>query len=227
MKFDVVDTQNKKVGQIELDDSVFGAEVKPQLFYETVKSQLASRRRGTHSTKTVTNVSGTTKKPYKQKGTGQARHGSRVASNMRGGGVVFGPHPRDYSYRIPKKMVKGALRSALSLRTKEAKLHIVKGWTPGQAKTKEAKKVLANFAAEKALVVGSRDAVNLGLSLRNLPRAKFLPVEALNVYDVLNYDHIFIAEDVVKGIGERLHADASRKERERAAKASSKKKAKA
>lgn len=217
MKFDVVDTGNKKVGEIDLDDSVFGGEVKKHLFWEVVRMQLASRRAGTHSTKTVSEVRGSGKRPYRQKGTGQARHGSKRAMNMRGGGVVFGPRPRDYSYKVPKKVIAGALRSALALRAKESTLHIVKGWNPSQPKTKDALGVLAALAAGKALVVGSVENDNLALSLRNLPQAKFLPVEGLNVYDVLYYDHLVIAEDVVKGINERLHTEPSRKDRERAA----------
>ncbi len=214
MKVDVVDTQNNKVGDIELNDSVFASEVRSYLFWEVVKMQLANRRAGTHATKTVSDVRGSGAKPYRQKGTGRARHGSSRAMNMRGGGIVHGPQPRDYGYRLPKKMVKVALRSALSLRNQEQKLHVIKDWSPEAPKTKAALQVLRNFQAEKALVVGTKDDENLKRSLRNLPKAKFLSVEALNVYDVLNYDHLFISADVVGGINERLHSEPSRRERE-------------
>ena len=212
MKFDVVNTDNTKVADIELEDSVFGAEVRHHLFWEVVKMQLANRRRGTHSTKTVSEVRGSGKKPYKQKGTGRARHGSNRAMNMRGGGIVFGPKPRDYSYKLPRKMVRAAVRSALSLRLSEDKLHIVKDWSPESPSTKGAISVLQNFEAGKALVVGSGEEQALSLSLRNLPTAKFLPAEALNVYDILKYDHLFITEDAVNGINERFQTEPSRKE---------------
>lgn len=214
MKFDVVDTSNAKVGDIDLDDSVFAAEIRRHLFWEVVKMQLANRRRGTHKTKTVSEVAGTGAKPYKQKGTGRARHGSNRAMNMRGGGVVHGPQPRDYSYRVPKKVMKAALRSALSLRASEQKLHVVKGWDPSAPKTKEALSVLGKFEAGKALVVGTGDEGNLALSLRNLPKAKYLPVAGLNVYDILKYDHLFVCEDAVQPIVERLQTVMSRSEKE-------------
>jgi large subunit ribosomal protein L4 len=176
--------------------------------------QLASRRRGTQSTKTVSMVSGTGKKPYRQKGTGRARQGSLRSAQMRGGGVVHGPHPRDYSYEMPKKMVKSALRSALSLRAKEAKLHLIQGWAPKAPKTKAAKAVLDRFAATKALVVDSRENEALMRSVRNLPHAKFLPVEALNVRDILAYDDLFLSDKAVEAIVARLKSKPSRKEKE-------------
>lgn len=213
MKADVFDTQKQVVGQIELDDSVFASPVKEHLFWEVVRMQLANRRRGTQSTKTVSMVSGTGKKPYRQKGTGRARQGSLRSAQMRGGGVVHGPQPRSYFYEMPKKAVRSALRSALSLRARETKLHVIAGWKPGTPKTKEAKAVLDRFEAAKVLIVDSRDNEELRLSVRNLPYVKFLPVEALNVYDVLAFDHLIISDRVVPGIVERLKAKPSRKER--------------
>lgn len=217
MRINVFSTKNEAVGQIDLDDSVFAAPVKPHLFYEVVKNQLASRRRGTAKVKTVSEVSGTGKKPYKQKGTGRARHGDLRAVQMRGGGVVHGPRPRDYSYSVPKKMVKGALRSALSLRNGEKALFVITGWAPKTPKTKDAAKVLASFKSTKALVVDSAANITLMKSLRNLPHVKFLAVEGLNVYDILNHDHVFVSDQVVPKIVERLKTKPSRKEREAAA----------
>ncbi len=213
MKFDVVNTENTKVADIELDDSVFGAEVRQHLFWEVVKMQLANRRRGTHSTKTVSEVRGSGKKPYKQKGTGRARHGNNRAMNMRGGGIVHGPRPRDYSYKLPRKMVRAALRSALSLRASESKLHIVRDWAPESPSTKGAVAVLKNFDTAKALVVGTSDEQNLSLSLRNLPSSKFLPADAINVFDVLKHDDLFITEGAVAVINERFQTELSRSER--------------
>jgi large subunit ribosomal protein L4 len=212
MNIDVVDTKNSKVGDIEVDDSVFGSRVKPWLFYEVVKAQMAGRRAGTQSTKTASEVSGGGRKPFKQKGTGRARQGSNRATHMRGGAVALGPKPRSYAYKMPRKMVQGALRSALSLRLSESKLHVVKGWSPEAPKTKDALAVLTNFEATKALVVGRREDDALRLSVRNLANAKFLPVEGLNVYDILKYDHLFINADVIESLCERLKTSESRRD---------------
>ncbi len=212
MKYDVVNTEAGKAGDIELDDSVFGAVVREHLFWEVVKMQMANRRAGTHSTKTVSEVRGSGAKPYRQKGTGRARHGTKRAMNMRGGGVVHGPRPRDYSYQLPKKMVRAALRSALSLRAQQGTLHIIDGWKPSEPKTKDAAAVLRRFDTDKALVVDSSANEGLARSVRNLEKSKFLAVEALNVYDILKHDHLFIAKDVVEGIVERLQTAPSRKE---------------
>lgn len=212
MKVDVVDTKNQKVGDIELDDSVFSAAVREHLHWEVVRMQLANRRRGTHSTKTVSEVRGSGTKPYKQKGTGRARHGSTRAMNMRGGGIVHGPRPRDYSYQMPRKMVKVALRSALSMRLGQDCLHIVRGWSLDAPKTKEANAILEAFG-KKTVVVGSKEDLQVNRSVRNLPNAKFLNVEELNVYDILRYDHVLILEHVVENLNGELHTELSRKER--------------
>lgn len=213
MKVDVVDTNKQKVGDIELDDSVFGAVVREHLHWEVVRMQRANVRRGTHSTKTVSEVRGSGKKPYKQKGTGRARHGRTRAMNMRGGGIVHGPRPRDYSYRMPKKMLDVALRSALSLRLGQSSLHVVRGWLPEAPKTKDAREVLARFGADKALVVGQAGDESLRLSLRNLPHVKFLEGEDLNVYDILLFDHLLLLEPAVEALTSRLQTGLSRTER--------------
>jgi large subunit ribosomal protein L4 len=213
VKVQLVNPDNQSVGEIELDDSVFGAPVKKHLFYEVVKAQLASRRRGTSSTKRIPEVSGTGKKPYRQKGTGRARHGTMRAVGMRKGAVAHGPHPRDYSYDLPKKMVQGALRSALSLRNGEAKLKVVKGWNPAKPKTKDAAAVLEKLGAHKALVVDSSSNVSLAKSVRNLPNARFLPVDALNVYDILNHEEIILSDAAVAHLVKRLKTAPSRKDK--------------
>jgi large subunit ribosomal protein L4 len=218
MRLDVFDIQKQKVGDIDVDDSVFAAPVKEHLFWEVVRMQLASKRRGTQSTKTITHVSGTGKKPFRQKGTGRARQGSLRSAQMVGGAVVLGPLPRSYAYEMPKKMVKGALRSALSLRSSEQKLFVIKGWKPNGPKTKDAKNVLKAFGAESALVIDSRDNDSLRLSLRNLPKAKFLAVEGINVRDILAYDNLIIGEGAIAVLVERLKtAKPSRKEKREAA----------
>jgi large subunit ribosomal protein L4 len=214
MKCDVVDTKNSKVGDIELDDSVFGAVVREHLFWEVVRMERANRRRGTHSTKTVSEVKGSGKKPYKQKGTGRARHGTNYAMNMRGGGVVFGPKPRDYSFSVPKKVVDQAIRCALSLRAEQGKLRVVKGWKPEVPKSKEAQSVLAALETDKPLVVDLDANRNLALSVRNLADANFISVEELTVYDLLDHSELVLSEDAVARLNERYHTAMSRKERE-------------
>lgn len=212
MKFDVVNTDNSKVGDIELEDSVFDAVVREHLFWEVVKMERANQRRGTHSTKTVSEVRGTGKKPYKQKGTGRARHGSSRAMNMRGGGIVFGPRPRDYSYQMPKKMVAQAIRCALSLRRNEDRLKVVQGWTPSTPKTSEAASILAKLGTGRALVVDLPENDNLYRSVRNLENAKFASVEELTVYDVLYHDDLIISEAAVERLNDKFKTRLSRKE---------------
>jgi len=214
MKCDVVDTKNSKVGDIELDDSVFGAVVREHLFWEVVRMERANQRRGTHSTKTVSEVKGSGKKPYKQKGTGRARHGTNYAMNMRGGGVVFGPKPRDYSFSVPKKVVDQAIRCALSLRAEQGKLKVVKGWRPEAPKTKDAQSVLAALQTEKPLVIEVDANENLALSVRNLAGANFSSVEELTVYDLLDHAELVLSEDAVARLNERYHTAISRKEQE-------------
>ena len=203
MKLDVYNTQNKKVGDVEVSDEVFGAEVKPHLHHTVVKYQLAKRRAGTHSTLTRAEVAGTTKKMYRQKGTGRARHGNWKSPTMPGGGRAHGPKPRDYSLKVPKKMRAGALRSVLSQKLADGKLKVVDAFELAGPKTKEAAGYLTSLGSGSALVVDV-DNKNLQLSVRNLADAKFLPSEGLNVYDVLNYDNLLITQAAVQAIDGRL-----------------------
>src|SRR5512142_3019541 len=178
-KFDVYDLEKKKVGELDLADAVFAGEVNEHLFYEVVKAKLASDRSGTHAVKNRSLVSGGGKKPWKQKHTGRARQGSTRASQWVGGGKAMGPKPRDYSYDVPKKVRKAALRSALALRGRDGKLVIVQEGKPA------APQVLGKLGARKALVVDAAENTALAKSVRNLAGSDFLPVEGLNVYDVL------------------------------------------
>jgi len=198
-KFDVYNIEKKKVGDIELSDDVFGAKVNDALFYEVVKMQLASRRRGTHSTKTKAEVRGGGKKPWKQKHTGRARTGSTRNPNWVGGGVAFGPKPRDYSYSVPKKVKKGALRSALSLRAKTKTLTVLDSFKLDAVKTKQVKEILEKFGVESALIIDEKNQ-SLMLSTRNLAKAKYLPNEGVNVYDVLKYKHLFLTRPAAEKI---------------------------
>ncbi len=203
-KFDVYDLEKKKVGELDLADAVFAGEVNEHLFYEVVKAKLASDRSGTHAVKNRSLVSGGGKKPSKQKGTGRARQGSTRASQWVGGGKAMGPKPRDYAYDVPKKVRKAALRSALALRGKDQKLVIVEKWAPAAAKTAVAAKVLAKLGVKKALVVDDGQNVALARSVRNLDGSDFLPVEGLNVYDILKHDALVLTAATAKKLEEAL-----------------------
>jgi large subunit ribosomal protein L4 len=196
---DVFNLNREKVGQINLADEVFGAEVKEQLFYEVVKAQLASARQGTAAAKERCAVSGSTKKLYKQKGTGRSRQGSIRAPHHVGGGQAHPPRPRDWSYRPPRQVRVGALKSALSLFAKEGRLIVVDKLDLVDAKTKAAAGVLKTLQADKkTLVVDAASNEKLKLSVRNLEKAMFLPPEGVNVYDLLRHDHLVVSQDAAK-----------------------------
>jgi large subunit ribosomal protein L4 len=203
-KFDVYDLDRKKVGELELADAVFAGEVNEHLFYEVVKAKLASDRSGTHAVKNRSLVSGGGKKPWKQKHTGRARQGSTRASQWVGGGKAMGPKPRDYAYDVPKQVRKAALRAALALRGRDGKLVIVQEWKPSAPQTSAAAKVLSKLGARKALVVDAAANTALARSVRNLDGSDFLPVEGLNVYDVLRHDALVLTAATAKKIEEVL-----------------------
>lgn len=202
--FDVVNAQGQKVRAIELDDSVFSADIKEHVLWEVVKQQLAARRQGTHSTLHRGEVRGGGKKPFRQKGTGQARQGSTRAPNHVGGAKVFSPKPRDYEYTLPKKVKQAALRSALSLRAKEKKLIILEDVNFEAPKTKQAVALLNALGGNKALLVASGESTALARSMRNLQSAKYLAVEGLNTYDILKHPSLILTEGTAKAIESRL-----------------------
>jgi large subunit ribosomal protein L4 len=204
MQIDIVNIEGKKVGALELADAVFGAEVKDYLLWEVVNAQRAAKRAGTHSTKTRANVRGGGKKPYKQKGTGNARQGSTRAPNYVGGGKVFGPHPRDYSYTVPKKVRRAALACALSLRAQEKKLVVLDKLTFDAPKTKRLAGILKALGVASAVVVDGKQNVQLSKSARNLPDSKYLAPEGLNVYDILDHPGLVITADAIKAIEARI-----------------------
>ena len=189
----------EQVGSIDVEDDIFDAEVNRNLFYEVVKWQLARRRSGTAHTKGRAQVRGGGKKPYKQKGTGSARQGSRRAPNHVGGGVVHGPKPRSYAYAINKKVRRGALRSALSLRAQEGRLVVVQDLGLGEIKTKKAALVFQKLAEQNTLVIDGENRT-LELSIRNLPRVKYLSVDGLNVFDILKYPNLVVTEPMIRHI---------------------------
>jgi large subunit ribosomal protein L4 len=204
MQIDIVNTDGKKVGSADLDDAVFGTKVKDYLLWELVKAQQAAKRAGTHATKTRAHVRGGGKKPYKQKGTGNARQGSSRAPNHVGGGKVFGPHPRSYEYTVPKKVKRAALASALSLRAKEKKLVVIDKLAFDAPKTKQMAGILKTLGLAKALVVDEKGNTNLFKSVRNLAKAKVLAPEGLNVFDILNHSDLVIAAGAIKLVEQRV-----------------------
>ena len=201
---DVYDENSQKVGQIEVSEAVFAAEPKPHLLHEVVTWQLACRRAGTASTKTRSEVRGGGRKPWRQKGTGRARAGTRRSPLWRGGGTVFGPKPRDWSYKLPKKVRKAALKVALSDKLSQESLTVLRGFGLEQIKTRDFKAVLDRFGVESALVVTEAPDEVLEKSARNLPRVKVLRAEGLNVYDILRYDRLMLLEPAVGKIEEAL-----------------------
>src|SRR5688572_6120351 len=203
-KVKVKNLQGEGVGELELSDDVFGAEVNEGLLYEVVKAQLASRRAGTANTKTRSEVAGSTKKLYKQKGTGRARHGAIRAPNFVGGGQQHGPKPRDYSYRPPRKQRIGALVSALSMKLRDGKLVVVDGFELDEIKTKALVGVLETLEATRSsVIVAGKDNEKLRMSARNLAKHSVLPVEGLNVYDLLRHEHLILTKDAVAAVEAR------------------------
>lgn len=204
---DVYNLKREKVGTVDLADEVFAAEVKEHLFYEVVKAQLASARQGTASAKNRAAVSGSTKKLYKQKGTGRARHGSIRAPVFVGGGQAHPPRPRDWSYRPPRQVRLGALRSALSKFAKEGRLLVVDRFELPQIKTKGVLEALTTLKTDrKTLVVDVAANENLRLSIRNCQDHQFLPPEGVNVYDLLRHDTLVLSKDAAKALETRLSA---------------------
>lgn len=196
----VYDVGNQKVSDMELDDRVFGAKIKDSLFHEVVRKILASQRSGTAATKNRADVRGGGAKPWKQKGTGRARAGSRRSPIWRGGGTMFGPMPRDYSFSIPKKVSSAALKAALSLKHKEGKLILLNDFPLEGFKTRQVVEVLKKFQVEDALIVTDRKNPLLERSTRNIPGVQVLRCEGLNVYDILNHEHLILLSPVVQKI---------------------------
>lgn len=204
-KVNVYNLKRESVGELELADEIFGADVNEALIYDVLKAQLASRRAGSASTKTRSDVSGSTRKLIRQKGTGGARHGSIRAMLYVGGGKAHGPKPRSYAYEPPRKMRQGAIRSALSLKLKEGSLTVVDKFELGEIKTKALAGVLKTLQVDTgSLIVDAVGNEKLRLSIRNLPKASFLPPEGVNLYDVLRHPHLVLTKDAVAALQTRL-----------------------
>ncbi|MDN5331551.1 MAG: large subunit ribosomal protein [Tepidanaerobacteraceae bacterium] len=195
--------QGQQIGEVELSDSVFGVEVKPEVMHQVVVNYLANQRVGTASTKTRGEVRGGGRKPWRQKGTGRARHGSIRSPLWRKGGIVFGPKPRSYKYTLPKKLKRLALKSALSAKVRDNEIIVVDKLTMDVPKTKEMVKVLTNLNANtKSLIVLESPDINVVKSARNIPGVTTTTANTLNVYDILNHEKLIMTMDAVKRVEE-------------------------
>lgn len=198
----VYNMKGAEVGSMELNDAVFGVEVNEHLVHLAVVQQLANNRQGTQKAKTRSEVSGGGRKPWKQKGTGHARQGSIRAPQWTGGGVVFAPVPRDYSFKLNKKEKRAALKSALTAKVNDKKFIVLDELKMSEVKTKNFQEMLNNLKVEGALVVLSENDQNLVLSARNIPAVKTAQINELNVYDVMKYKTVVLAKDAVAKIEE-------------------------
>lgn len=217
----VLNLENKAVGEMTLSDEVFGVEFNEALVHEAVRNFLANHRSGTASTKTRGEVSGSGRKLWRQKGTGRARIGSIRSPLWRKGGTVHGPKPRDWSYELPKKMRRGAIRSALSERLREGNLLIIDSFTVESPKTKEFAKVISNFGLlsddkkpVKTLIVDSLENKNLILSSRNLPRVKVIDSNGLNIYDLLYHEKLLVSREAIEQLEQLLDPKKDKKVKE-------------
>jgi large subunit ribosomal protein L4 len=202
----IVNTQNERVGEIELNDSIFNLEVKEYLLHDVVRMQRAARRAGTACTKTRVEVRGGGAKPWRQKGTGRARAGSRRSPLWRGGGVIFGPKPRDYSFKLNRKVKKQAIAMAMSARLQEGNLVILDDFMMDAIKTKEFIKVMKVLEVDSGLIIVNNTTENLHKSARNVNGYKVLPTDGLNVYDILLHKKLILVQPVIENLEKRLLA---------------------
>ena len=201
-KVSVYNMEGQQVGELELNDAVFGVEINEHLVNQAVKLQLANKRQGTQSAKTRSEVSGGGRKPWRQKGTGHARQGSTRAPQWTGGGVVFAPKPRDYSFKMNKKEKQLALKSVLTSRVQENKFIVVDAIKMDEIKTKTFVKALDSLKVSKALVVLNENDVNVVASAKNIPGVKTASAKTINVYDILKFDTLVIDKAAVATIEE-------------------------
>ncbi len=201
---DVLNRNGEKVSQLELSDELFAVPVKPSVLHEVVTMQLNGRRAGTACVKNRSDVAGSTRKLFRQKGTGRARPGDIKSPLLRGGGVIFGPHPKQYVNRVPKKMKKLALKMALSSKFAKNNLMVLDRFEMDEVKTKVFMQTVAALKLKNALIVIDGKDEKLELSSRNVPTVKVLRSEGLNVYDILKYEHLVLVESSIKNIEGRL-----------------------
>lgn len=206
MKINVIDISSKASGTTNLSDAIFGLEPRKDILHRTVVYQLAKKRAGTHKVKNRAEITATTKKMYKQKGTGSARHGSKKVPQFRGGGRAFGPHPRDHSIKLTKKFRKLALRHALSSKLKDGNIVILSEAKLSKPKTSLLVKNLQKLAVDSALFIDAKEFdKNFELATMNIPNIDILPVQGINVYDMLKRDKLFITKAALKEIEGRFN----------------------
>jgi large subunit ribosomal protein L4 len=203
-KTEIYNISNERVGEVELKDDLFGVEVNPHIIHDIVRMQLANRRSGNACTKTRTEVQGSGKKPWRQKGTGRARSGDKRSPLWRGGGTVFGPKPRDYSFKLSKKVRRLGLRMALSARYAEENLKVLDDFQLEEIKTKRFLGVMDALNIKNALIVVPGSNENLQKASRNVHGFKVMASEGLNVYDILNYQHLVLLQPCIGQLEERL-----------------------
>ncbi len=205
MKADVINLDKKSVGSVELADAVFGAEIRADIMHRVVRWQLAKRQAGTHKAKVISEVSGTTKKPFAQKGTGGARQGSLRSAHMRGGGVIFGPVVRSHAFSLPKKIRALGLKSALSSKAKEGKLIVLESVESKKGKTKDLAKTLKKLGWTSALIIDGAEVNDpFAKAARNLIGIDVLPTQGANVYDILRRDVLVLTRAAVEHLEARL-----------------------
>jgi large subunit ribosomal protein L4 len=205
MQIDVVNTQNEKVGSLDLRDEVFGGRIKTDLIHESVVRANAAERRGTHATKTRADVSGSGKKPWRQKGTGRARVGETRNPLWRKGGTVFGPQPRSYDYQLPRKVEKGALRAALMQKLRDGAVIVVDALTVGEIKTKAAAEMLRRLGVDgKTLLVDVKPEDKLALSVRNIEGVRLLPSNRISARDVVDTRRVVLTQAALEKLQEAL-----------------------
>ena len=202
---ELYDTQKKPVGKVELPERIFGGPVRRHLYYDVVKWQMARRRQGSASTKNRSAVRGGGKKPWRQKGTGRARVGTIRSPLWRGGGVIFGPHPREYSSQLPRKVRKAAIRSALAEKLHENRLIVLAGIELPRVRTKDFIQAMTDLGVGQALIVTNRDNVNLRLSSRNVKEFKVVPIEGLNLYDLLRFPTLILMQEAIPALEQVLN----------------------
>lgn len=201
-KVTVYNMNAEQVGELELDERLFGAPVRPDLMHQVVVGQMAAKRSGTHKTKTRAEVAGGGRKPWRQKGTGRARQGSTRSPQWKGGGVVFGPQPRDYSIRVNKKVRRAALYSALTTKVDEGKIIVLDTLELPEFKTKQVAGLLTKFNVDQALIVDATKQETAYRSAKNLQNVKYTQANFINVYDLLKHSHLVLTKDAVAKVQE-------------------------
>jgi large subunit ribosomal protein L4 len=205
MKQEIKSLENKVIKEIDLDKTIFGVEVKNEIIHRMVRYQLAKKRSGNHKTKGISEISGTTRKPFKQKGTGSARQGSRRSPQMRGGSVIFGPQVRSHAHKLPKRIRALALKMALSNKLKEGKLKLISDFKISKPKTSFLTSKLVKMEIDSALFIDGVDVEkNFKHAVRNIPKTDFLPISGINVYDIIRRKFLVISEKALLGINERF-----------------------